>query len=240
MEMKKEILVTICMLTVALQGYSHYLWIETAPKGILDQEQEIKVYYGEYTYGVIEDVNGKAFPAVSDFALWVLDSQGSKTKLTVTPKKNYYLAHFTPKSKGVYTILLYNDKIDVLDYTQYGFGIFKTYYHSVTRFQVGEAKGETISQNENGLTLKYLQAPAEEIKLQVLYKNEPLAKNEVKVFVADLWSKSLETDEGGMVSFKLPWKTKYTVETTIKEALPGTYRGKDYEFIWHCATTCIQ
>lgn len=238
--MKKSILITILMLVVSLKGYSHYLWVETAPKGVLNQKQEILVYYGEYTYGVIEDVNGKSFPAVSDFTIWVYDGNGDKTELNVIPKENYYIAYYTPKSNGTYTISLNNDNIDVIDYTQYDFGIFKTHYHSVARFQVGESFGETLSNNINGISLKYIATKGDEIKLQVLYKSKPLADNELKVYVADLWSKSLETDSDGFVSFNLPWKTKYIIETTIKENVPGTYKGKEYEFIWHCATTCIQ
>ena len=73
-------------------------------------------------------------------------------------------------------------------------------------------------------------------KLQVSYKDQPLAKNEVTIFISDLWSKALETDEDGIVTLELPWSTKYLVETTIKEEVPGRYQGKDYEFIWHCVT----
>lgn len=218
---------------------AHYLWIETAPVGVLNQSQEIRVYFGEYTYGVIEEVKGEAFPSVSHFTLWVLDANGKKTTLKVTPKDKYYIAYYTPKSKGTYTILLNNAAIDVLDYSQYDFGIFKTHYHSVSKFQVGETSDQTIAQNNNGITLKQVPVSDEEIKLQVLYKNKALTKNEVKVYVSDLWSKTLETDKNGFVSFKLPWKTKYIVETTTKEEVPGTYKGDNYEFVWHCVTTCI-
>ncbi|MFH6602135.1 DUF4198 domain-containing protein [Maribacter algicola] len=237
--MKKTVFTLLFMLAITAQGFAHYLWIETSPYGKLDQVQEIRVYYGEYTYGVIEEVIGDAFPLVNDFTLWVLDVDGKRTELKVVPKENYYVAHFTPKSHGTYTVLLDNDNIDVLDYTQYDFGIFKTHYHSVAKFQVGEVGNGTIAQNEKGITLKHVPISEGEVKLQILYQNKPLPKNEVKVYVADLWSKTLETDEDGFVSFKLPWKTKYIVETTIKEEVPGTYRGKDYEFIWHCVTTCI-
>ena len=46
-------------------------------------------------------------------------------------------------------------------------------------------------------------------------------------------------NEKGEVSFSLPWNTKYTMETTFEERVPGTFNGKEYEFIWHCATYCI-
>ncbi len=127
----------------------------------------------------------------------------------------------------------------MIDYTQYDFGIFKTHYHSTAKVQVGDTVTETAAVNDTGMTVKDVSKNDSEVQLQVLYKNKPLAKNELKVFVSDLWSKTLETDENGMVSFKLPWKIKYIVETTTKEEVPGTYNGKNYQFIWHCATYTI-
>ena len=71
-------------------------------------------------------------------------------------------------------------------------------------------------------------------------QGKPLAENEVKVYVADLWTKTLQTDKAGMVSFDTPWKdTKYIVEITTNEMKPGTFRGEDYQFIWHCVTHAI-
>lgn len=219
--------------------FAHYLWIETNQKGKVNKEQEIRVYYGEYTYGVTEKVYGEAFPKVKDFTLWVIDPSGHKIELQTEASELYYIAKFTPLANGTYTVLLNNDKIDVIDYTKYDFGIFKTHYHSVAKIQVGNSFKETIASNENGITIKNMRDSENEIKLQVLYKNKPLPNNELKVFVADQWSKTLETDENGMVSFNLPWKTKYIVETTIKEEVPGKYNGKDYEFTWHCVTYTI-
>ncbi|GAL80267.1 hypothetical protein JCM19274_557 [Algibacter lectus] len=98
---------------------------------------------------------------------------------------------------------------------------------------------KTIADNKSGITIKDISKTADEIKLQVLYKNKPLAKNELKVFVADLWTKTLETDDDGFVTFKCPWETKYIVETTYSEKVPGVYKDEKYEFIWHCATYAI-
>ncbi len=235
--MKKAITLALFLLT-ANSLFAHYLWIETNPKGELNKEQEIRVYYGEYTYGVVEKVNGEAFPKVKDFTLWVIDPSGHKIELQTEASESFYTAKFTPSVNGTYTVLLNNDKIDVIDYTKYDFGIFKTHYHSVAKIQVGDPVKETIASNENGITLKDISESKEEIKLHVFFKGKPLPNNELKVFVADQWSKTLETDENGMVSFKLPWKTKYIVETTIKEEVPGKYNGKDYEFTWHCVTYC--
>ncbi|AOW22128.1 DUF4198 domain-containing protein [Urechidicola croceus] len=237
--MKKIILSIVCILFATASSFAHYLWIETSPTGNLNEEQEVRVYFGEYTYGVIEDVNGDAFPKVKDFTIWVVDPSGNKTKLETTATDKFYKTNFTPTTNGTYTILLNNDNIDVIDYTQYDFGIFKTHYHSVAKVQVGDAKNETFNLNENGISVKDISTSSDEVKLQVVYKNEVLAKNEVKIYVQDLWSKTLETDENGIITFKLPFETKYILETTTKEEVPGNYNGEDYEFIWHCVTYCI-
>ncbi|MBO0329126.1 DUF4198 domain-containing protein [[Muricauda] lutisoli] len=236
----KKLIVTLLLITLPVLSVSaHYLWIETNGTGHLGQVQEVRVHYGEYTYGVIEKVGGEAFPLVSEFTLWVIGPDGTKTKLSTIAKEDHYLASFIPSQRGVYTIAVNNSEIDVIDYTQYDFGIFKTHYHSTAKVQVG-TDGDTKTMNPDGIVVKQLENDGEEIRLQVLYKGEPIAKNELKVYVSDLWSKTLYTDDNGEVSFALPWDTKYIVETTAKEEIPGTYNGEAYEFIWHCATYCIK
>lgn len=235
--MKKSI-VTFLFALAAMPSFAHYLWIETSAKGQLNQAQEIKVHFGEYTYGVIEKVGEDAFNAVKDFKLFVIAPNGKKTELKVRAAADHYLATFTPKKNGTYTVVMDNDQIDVIDYTKYDFGIFRTHYNSIAKVQVGDEKAATAAPNETGIAIQRLVADSG-IQLLVTYKGEPMVENEVKVFVADQWSKTLETDENGMVSFDLPWESKYIVETTIKEEVPGQFRGEDYEFIWHCATTCI-
>lgn len=237
--MKKSILTIVLILFATMHTFAHYLWIETSPNGTINNEQEVNVYFGEYTYGVIEKVNGEAFPKVKDFTLWVIDTEGLKSPIKVTAKDDYYVGTFTPKSNGIYTVILNNDKIDVIDYTKYDFGIFKTHYHALAKVNVGNAKGQTKAWNDKGITVRDISKSKNEVQLQVLYKNKPLAKNEVKIFVSDLWSKTLETDENGLISFKLPWQTKYILETTTKEEVPGEYKGEPYQFIWHCVTYCI-
>ncbi len=238
--MKKTILTLVLLFLATAQSFAHYLWVETSPEGKKGKEQEVRVYFGEYTYGVIEKVNGEAFPSVKDFTLWLVDAKGNKTQIAVKPTEDYYVGSFIPKTNGIYTVVLDNDAIDVIDYTEYDFGIFKTHYNSIAKINVGGSKGETAAINDTGITVKDISESEDEVKLQVLFKNKPLPKNEFKVYVADLWTKTLETDENGFVSFKKPWDTKYIIETTFEERTPGTYNGENYEFIWHCTTYCIK
>lgn len=224
-------------------SFAHYLWLETAETGKKNKEHVVKVYFGEYTYGVIEDPSGENYENVKNFSLWVISPSGKKTPITTSVKDNAFQGTFTPKEDGTYTVVLNNNEIDVIDYTQYDFGIFKTHYHSTAKVVVGDKNAPTAADNNAGLVVVNASdkqaTQNSSVVLQVLYKGEPLAEQEVDIYVSDLWSKKLTTDKEGKVSFTLPWKTKYTVETTKKEEVPGSYKGEDYEFIWHCATYCI-
>ena len=235
--MKKISLIFLFLLSY-ITSFGHYLWIETNPTGKLNEKQEVKVHYGEYTYGVIEETAGDAFKSVSEFEVWVINPDGTSTKLNLDKKQDHYSGYFTPKEEGTYTIQLKNDNIDVVDYSEYDFGIFKTYYQSFAKVNVGNTK-KASKVTEEGLSIKEIPTENEEKILQVYYQGSPIQEQEVKIYVSDLWSKTLTTDSEGKISFKLPWNTKYTVETTKNENIPGTYRDEDYEFIWHCATYCF-
>ena len=237
----KRILTTFAItLLTAASGFAHYMWLETPGTGRLGHQHQVKVHFGEYTYGVLEEPAGDAYKKVADFRLWIIAPDGTKTALNPSEAVDYYAAYFTPSMEGTYTVVLNNNNIDVIDYTQYDFGIFKTHYHSTAKVHIGDRPSYgTAVENPQGLVIKQLGSPGEDIRLQVLYKGKPLVKNEFKVFVSNRWSKTLETDNEGMVRFSLPWKTTYTMETTFSEKVPGTYKGEDYEFIWHCATYAI-
>src|SRR6056297_2598820 len=162
----KKLIATLLLITLPVLSVSaHYLWIETNGNGTLGQAQEVRVHYGEYTYGVIEKVEGEAFPAVSKFTLWVIAPDGTKTELNTKAKEDHYLASFTPSQNGVYTIALNNNEIDVIDYTEYDFGIFKTHYHSTAKVLIG-TDGDTKTANPEGIVVKQLENDGEEIKLQ--------------------------------------------------------------------------
>jgi hypothetical protein len=235
-----RILSVVCFTFFTALAHGHYLWLETQSTGQLGILHHVRVHYGEYTYGVTESVEGEAFPAVANFKLWLLGPDGGRKPLTAIPSSDHYAASFLPDQAGTYTVMLGNSEIDVIDYTQYDFGVFKTHYQATARVQVGGEPTDTISENPHGLTLQRLTSGPDTVRLQVLYKDKPHVGAEVKVYVSDLWSKTLETDEDGKVSFALPWQTTYIAETTKKEEIPGTYKGKDYDFIWHCATFCIK
>jgi uncharacterized GH25 family protein len=236
----KNIFTFIAVLLSCGSAMAHALWIETAATGSANKKQEVKVFYGEYSYSIFEEVGGDTFNKVKDFELWAVAPNGEKTLLTLTPSAKYYSAWFTPKANGTYTIVLDNNKIDVLDFTQYNFGIFKTHYHATAKVNVGNKAAETATVNPDGITITDVTAtnPAKDgaTTLRVLYKGQPAKDIEVAIEIGDQWGKKLKTNDKGEVRFTIPFKATYLAEATTKEEVPGTYNGKEYQFIWHCAT----
>ena len=213
--MKKLSLIFLFLLCYST-SFAHYLWIETSPNGELNKKQEVKIHYGEYTYGIIEQTDGDAFKSVSKFEVWIINPDGTSSKLDLDKKEDHYLGYFTPTQEGSYTIQLKNDNIDVVDFTEYDFGIFKTYYQSFAKVNVSDIPtASTIT--EEGLSIKEIPTGNDEKILQIFYKGAAISEQEVKIYVSDLWSKTLNTDAEGKISFKLPWNTKYTIETTKNE-----------------------
>ncbi|MEX0312822.1 MAG: DUF4198 domain-containing protein, partial [Allomuricauda sp.] len=220
--MKNQIfLVLICLINIT-SLHAHYLWLETNDSGTIGKRHEIKVFFGEYTHGVIEKVAGENFPAVAEFDLWVIAPNGTKIPLHPIAKENFYSVKFIPTESCVHTVVLNNDNIDVIDYTKYDFCVFKTHYHSTAKIQIGDINDSTLAQNEKGLALMQLPSNRKNAKFQIWYQGKPFPQQEVKIFLADLWEKNLTTDENGIISFNLPWNTKYILETTTKEEVPGT------------------
>jgi uncharacterized GH25 family protein len=239
--MKKSILLLL-LLFVTANSFAHFMWVETSPVGKLNKKQDVKVYFGEYTYGVVEKVGEEAFNKMKNFEVWVISPSGEKTKLQMTPADMFYSGSFEPKANGTYTVVLNNNNIDVIDYTQYDFGIFKTHYHATAKVEVGGATADTAAVNADGLSIVNITKKAAdkgELIFKVLYKGQPIKDQEVTVFITDQWSKKVYTDKDGIIKFSLPWDVKYVMEATKKEEVPGKFNGKDYQFIWHCATYCI-
>ncbi len=149
----KKITIFLFALLIQSTASAHYLWVETAPNAKLNEEHLVKVRYGEYTYGAIENVGNEAFNSVKNFRLWLISPSGHKTELITTPEENFYQANFIATEEGSYTIALNNEDMEVLDYTEYDFGIFKPQYHAKARVTVGNTPETLEKTNLEGIEI---------------------------------------------------------------------------------------
>ncbi|WP_103071591.1 DUF4198 domain-containing protein [Aquimarina sediminis] len=238
--MKKITKIIIVLLLCSTKTFAHFFWIETNPEGTINKEHEIRVYFGEFASGESEKTDGEVFKNAQYFTLWVIDQEGNKTQLKTTAEDAYHVTSFTPKSNGTYSVVLDNKKYKVLDFTKYDYGIFRPQYHSVAKIEIGEnTEHKTATVNPESITITDLSSTADKAKLQVLFKNQPLVETEVTVFMKENWSKKIKTDKNGVITFGLPFKTRYVVEATHEDKKPGVYNNEEYQFTWHCAVYTI-
>lgn len=235
----KKIYLFLLLLAPFTQAFSHYLWIETASSGSLNTSHIIKIKYGEFAYDEIEEVTNEAFIKVKNFDLWVIAPNGEKKELKATANGDHYQANFTPTQSGNYIVYLDNKKMEVVDSSQYNFGIYKPQYHATARINIGKTTDFSKSTNTEGLDITEIKNLNNAITLRVSYKKEALNKSKVMVFFKDGWSKELETDEKGEVTFTLPWPTAYTIEVIHIDKTAGQYKQVPYEFIYNCTTHYI-
>ncbi len=235
----KKLLFLLLLLSPLHQVYSHYLWIETPTQALLNKQQTVKIKYGEFAYNEVEETSTAVFLKVKDFELWLIDPDGEKKELKTVAKNDHYEAVFTPKKAGSYTLYLDNKKMEVVDSSQYNFGIYKPQYHATAKINVGKNYNTNHITNLDGLEILETATTNRQITLQVRFKNLPLVKSKVMLFFKDGWSKEVETDENGAITFTLPWQTSYAVEVIHIDKTPGTFNQIPYEFIWNCATYFI-
>lgn len=235
----KNLLLLFLLLTPITKAFSHYLWIETAQQGALNQLQTIKIKYGEFAYDETEQASNEAFLKVKNFELWLVNPDGSKQEIKANANGDHYQAVFTPTKVGEYLIYLDNKTMDVVDSSSYNFGIYKPQYHATAKIRIGNSNHKSFQTNLNGLEIVEIDKGNQQISLKVLYKNKPLSKNKVVFFFKDGWNKEAETNEAGEISLNLPWPTSYTVEVTYIDKNAGTFNQVPYEFIWNCATYYI-
>lgn len=158
---------------------AHALWIETAPQGKIGQEHLVKIYFGELAYGMYEEVGGDSFNKMKNFKLYLIDSDGNKSQLSVTLRSDHYIATFTPEQDDLYTLSLENDDIPIINFTKYDFGIFKTHYHASVTVAVGNVMGNSISLNSTGLSIFPQPSHNGTRIFQATYKEKPIVKAEV-------------------------------------------------------------
>lgn len=232
----KKIALFLFMLVASPQLFAHALWIETKTTGTKGKEQEISVYFGEFSDNDITKAD-KWFSDLKDFSLVVISPSKKETKLSSKALDNKYQAFFTPDEDGVYTIVMHHKVKDV-------YGTMVLDYNSSATVTVGNAaKGNEAIANSNIISLfsKDVITAKQNTKINVnaLYEGKIAKEQKMKVIAPNGWEKELWSNENGEVSFTPIWPGKYMVEFAYTEKASGDHNGKKYDEIWKMATYLI-
>ena len=232
----KKLSFAVLALLFSASAFAHALWIETKATGTKGKQQEISIYFGEFSDNDIT-ASAKWFSDLKDFSLVLVSPSKKETKLTAAALENKYQAFFTPDEEGVYTIVMHHTVKDV-------YGTMKLDYNSSATVTVGNAsKGNEANANLNKISLfaKEVTTAKKDAKITVnaLYEGTIAKKQKMKVIAPNGWEKELWSNENGEISFTPLWSGNYMVEFAYTEKNTGEHNGKNYNEIWKMATYLI-
>lgn len=228
----KKFIVSIFLVAVSFKLYAHALWIETNANGKKGQQQEVKIFYGEYAEFSPEKI-ADWYSDVKDFTLWLVAPDGQKTKLAASPKEDHYTASFTPDNDGVYTLQVSHSAKDLGRTTLYQFNTSAT-------VAVGKNDTADIKGNSNPLKFRLKGSKINEpVTIEGFFNDGTSDKMSVTVFSPKGWTRQLE-GKNGIASFVPEWKGKYMIEVSRSDEEKGDHNGKEYTGIWRCATYLVE
>lgn len=196
MKAKHVIVVCIVCLFSFSTAWAHALWIDTSPIGKSGNVHHVRIYYGEPSEGVLENVEDW-WSDVGSFVLTLHLPDGSTKPLAVTAKDNHYGAAFTPEGNGVYALSITKPVAETFDGHKYQFNGAAFVHVGVKAAQTVGAVGDfrLLARSVGKETV------GKAISIDAQLDNQPLADLEVTVFSPNGWQKTFRTDKNGAISF---------------------------------------
>lgn len=226
-----KLVILFCSILTCKMVSAHALWIETAALGTKSEEQEVRIYYGEYSQGLIEPLD-KWYSDLKDFKIYVLSPSLKKTELMKTALSDYYKASFMPTEEGTYILFIEHPAKDPYITTAFEF-------LAIAKVQVGHITSTPI-----GLSLNIDLDPknykvGDTINVKITRNDTVFANAEVEVVLPDGWARKFKTDKTGTISFNSPVKGKYLLEVTDTEDRKTNWFGITIDKIWRANTFVI-
>lgn len=213
MNLQKTIIrycVIFALLMTANLSKAHTIWIESAYQGHIGQEQQVHIYFGEFSIDMITPTQ-KWFSDLADCKLMLIAPDGQKTTLTKSQEDNAYTASFTPESEGWYLLYIEHPVKDLYE------GMRIT-YQAMTWVKAGNPEGlpSIVSPFNNG---KLMLPPQEAFQLNttteitLTQKDKPAVSQRFTLTSNKGWRKSLRSGkESGTASTELIFPAKYLYE----------------------------
>lgn len=206
MKAKHVIVCIVCLFSFS-SAWAHALWIATAPIGKSGNAHHVRIYYGEPSEGVLENVSDW-WSDVGTFALTLHLPDGSSRELPVTAESDHYTATFTPEGDGVYALSITKPVAETFDGHKYQFNGTAFVHVGAKPDQTAGAIGDFRLLARSAGT----EAIGRAISIDAQLDHQPLADLEVTVFSPNGWQKTFRTDDKGAISFVPDRPGHYLVE----------------------------
>ncbi|RRD59304.1 hypothetical protein [Tannerella forsythia] len=218
----QKIIISCCfcflLLIIPHVSKAHTMWIESSYQGNVGQEQQVKVFFGEFSIDMITPTK-KWFSDIADCKLMLLSPNGEKKALSKAQEENCYTASFTPEAEGWYLIYLEHRVKDLYE------GMRIT-YQALSWVKVGSPTGlpAVPSPFSNGKLILPPQTPFElntSTEVTLVKNSAPVVSQRFTLTANNGWRKSLRSGkESGKASTELIFSAKYLYEWS--ESIPVT------------------
>lgn len=226
-----KLIFTLMTILACKMVTAHALWIETDPSGTKNNTHEIKIYYGEYSQGLIEPFD-KWYSDVNDFKIYIISPTQQKTEISKVALADSYTATFTPTENG--THIIYIDHYAKEPYKTTAFEFL-----AMAKVHVGN---NSLTQVDLALAidLDYNNYKVGDLVTAKVTRNAKVFTNaEIEIVLPDGWAKKIKTDDEGIISFKIPVKGKYLLEVTDTENKNTNWFGTTIDKIWRANTVVL-
>jgi hypothetical protein len=204
---------------------AHEMWIETKPLGNIGQAQEVKVFFGEFSWNK-PTPTAKWFSDIADCKLVLTSPDGKTEILEKSKEEDCYKASFTPKEKGVYKLSFVHVVKDV-------YKEMKLTYISAAVVNVAAFKKGSTVVGEGHYQLKINNdefAKGYPTHFTVMEGSKTYAKDMVEVSNLDSATNNLTTDANGILVFPKEWKGGQLIQLAHPVKVEGRkeHNGKPY------------
>lgn len=225
MKLLSKALIAFFILCINYSAFAHEMWLETNPQGKEGQVQEVKVFFGEFSWGNPTET-AKWFSDIASCKIVVTAPDGSKQTLEKQQEAKYYKASFTPNQKGIY-------KIDMVHVVKDVYKEMKLTYVSAAVVNVGGIKSGKTIVGENHFQLQLdnqsfvKTAPS---SFTVLEAGKLYGDQSIEVSNTDSVTNNLKTDKNATFSFPKSYKGGQLINIPYPQKLEATqqHNGKDY------------
>lgn len=226
--MKLKFILILFALFAFKIGHSHALWIETSPIGTINKSHQIKVFFGEYAHQEISPLE-KWYSDLKEFKLFLVGPDNKKIQLETKPFSDHFEASFIPESDGVYQVMVLHPAKEPYETMAFEFS-------SNASIKVGKNAKENFNLDYGIKLSPQTIKIGDSIRAHIFSEKAVLPNTEVEVISPSGWTKTLKSDENGIVSFLAKEKGVYLLETSIMEEKTSDWFGKTVDKIWKGST----
>ncbi|MGJ1362552.1 DUF4198 domain-containing protein [Sphingobacterium spiritivorum] len=234
-----KIITQLFLILILLGGkqvaMAHAVWIESKASASKNQPHDVKIFYGEYASGEKESTD-KWYSDLKNLEVWLTTPDNQRVKLDVKDEQEHLSTSFVPEKDGVYYISTVHATKDLGGTTKYNFS-------SLVPVRVGKLAISATSPKDLPFSVEKITTSGKkksEIEVLVSSNGKAVKDAEVIVMSETGWTKTLKTNENGVVSFSPQWKGNYVVEASQMNEETGRWNDKDYTRNWHGTTTFFE